>query len=322
MIFARLQRTTIPLFFVVSLLIAATAAKADAGITIGTGGKTGVYFAAGNAICARIEASTKLTCEARSTGGSVANLKALAAGTLDFAVVQSDWHFHAYEQTSVWDGPGLGNLRSVMALHAEPIQIITAKDSDVREWHKLKGKRVNIGNPGSGQRGTMDLLMAVYGWDEESFRPASELTSELQVEALCRGTIDAFVYVVGIPNQAIRRAVTECHATIIGPASRLTRKLAVSARPYYAKATIKKGTYRLTQPKVKTFGVVATLVTTNKVDAKKVETLVTAITSDLKAFRALHPALADLTPKHLATAGLTAPLHPAAKAGLTKAMGK
>jgi len=299
-----------------ALVAWAPGAVAAQGIVIGTGGKTGVYYAAGKAICARIEASGGPACEARSTGGSVANLKALAAGTLDFAVVQSDWHFHAYEGTSVWQGPKLDHLRSVMALHAEPFQVVASDASSIRNWKGLKGKRVNIGNPGSGHYGTMDLLMAMYGWDERSFSDAAEFSSDKQVDALCKNQIDAFVYLVGVPNGAMQRAVADCGASIIAPARRLVRKLAVAARPYYAKVTIKKGTYRAKQPKVKTFGVVATLVTTTKVDAKKVQALVTAVTKNLKAFRAMHPALADLTPKHMKKAGLTAPLHVAAKTGL------
>ena len=88
-------------------------------------------------------------------------------------------------------------------MHAEPYQIIAGPDSEIGSWDDLKGKRFNIGNPGSGQRGTTEELIAGHGWSVGDFAVATELTSTEQSSALCDGNIDAFGYTVGVPNAGV-----------------------------------------------------------------------------------------------------------------------
>ena len=287
-------------------------------ISIGTGGPTGVYFATGNAICRLIHKEAAegrkkgrkhgIRCSAPSTAGSTYNIGQIAAGELDFGVAQSDWQYHAYNGTSPDKVSAYKKLRAVFSVHQEPYQIIVAKGSGIRSWGDLKGKRFNIGNPGSGQRGTTEVLMKAYGTNVRDFRLATELTSSEQSKALCDGKIDAYGYTVGVPNAGVSVATDGCNASIINLNSSVERTL-VSRFPYYAFATIPKGTYKTTAADVTTFGVMATFVTSSDVSDKIVYEVTRAAMENIADFRKLHPAFRKLDPKRMMKDGLSAPLH-------------
>ncbi len=209
-------------------------------ISIGTGGPTGVYFVTGNAICRMVHKAAAegrkkgrkhgIRCAAPSTAGSTYNIGQVRQGELDFGVAQSDWQFHAYNGSDRYKGKAFKKLRAIFSVHPEPIQIIAAKGSGIKSWGDLKGKRVNIGNPGSGQRGTMDFLMKAHGWDKSAFKLATELTSTEQTKALCDGKIDAIFYTVGVPNSGVSIATDGCDAKIIDFTNDVAKKI-VKERP-------------------------------------------------------------------------------------------
>ena len=290
-------------------------------ISIGTGGPTGVYFVVGQSICRMVHKEAAegrkkgrkhgIRCSAPSTAGSTYNIANIRAGELDFGVAQSDWQYHAYNGTSKFKGRKFAKLRAVFSVHAEPYHIIVGRNTRIRSWADLKGKRFNIGNPGSGQRGTTEVLMAAYGTKRGDFKLATELTSSEQSKALCDGKIDAYGYTVGVPNAGVAVATDGCGAKIINLNTSVERKL-VSANPYYAFATIPKGTYRTTGSDVTTFGVMATFVTSADVANKVVYEVVRAVMANIDDVRRLHPAFAQLDPKKMMKDGLSAPLHPGA----------
>ncbi|NQV83999.1 MAG: TAXI family TRAP transporter solute-binding subunit [Rhodospirillales bacterium] len=287
-------------------------------ISIGTGGPTGVYFVAGQSICRLVHKAAAegrktgrkhgIRCSAPSTNGSTYNLDRIKEGELDFGIVQSDWQFHAYNGSSKFKGNAYKGLRAVFSVHPEPYQIIVGKGSDIKSWADLKGKRFNIGNPGSGQRGTTEILMAKYGTKISDFKIATELTSTEQSKALCDGKIDAYAYTVGIPNAGVSMATDGCSAKIINLTTSVEEGL-VKAKPYYAFTTIPKGTYKTTDADVTTFGVVATFVTGANVPVEVVYEVVRSVFENLDDFRSLHPAFKNLDPELMIKNGLSAPLH-------------
>ncbi len=291
-------------------------------IAIGTGGPTGVYFVVGNSICRMIHKEAAegrkkgrkhgIRCSAPSTGGSTYNIGQISEGELDFGVAQSDWQYHAYNGTSKFKAKGaFKGLRAVFSVHPEPFHIIVSKGSGINGWGDLKGKRVNIGNPGSGQRGTMEVLMAAHGTKASDFAQATELTSTEQSKALCDGKIDAYGYTVGVPNAGVSVATDGCDARIINLKSGVEKKL-VDGNPYYAFATIPKGTYKTSSSDVTTFGVMVTFVTSTETPDDVVYELVRAVFENIDDFRKLHPAFKNLDPKRMIKDGLSAPLHPGA----------
>ena len=157
-------------------------------------------------------------------------------------------------------------------------------------------------------------MFDVQRWKPEMFASVSELPSSAQVDAFCAGNFDAFIHVVGVPNGAMKKAVADCNGLLIEPHATVVRKLATAARPYYSKVAIPKGTYRDDQPKVDTFGVMATLVATEGTDPAVIEALLSAVFDDFEGFKAKHPAYAVAKPAMMVKDGLSAPLHPAAEA--------
>ena len=290
-------------------------------IAIGTGGPTGVYFVVGQSVCrlSHKEAAEGrksgrkhgIRCAAPSTGGSTYNIGQISQGELDFGVAQSDWQYHAYNGTAPDKVKEFKKLRAVFSVHPEPYHIIVGKNSGINSWADLKGKRFNIGNPGSGQRGTTEVLMNAYGTKKSDFKIATELTSTEQSKALCDGKIDAYGYTVGVPNAGVSVATDGCGARIISLNTGVEKKL-VADNAYYAFATIPKGTYKTTNADVTTFGVMATFVTSADVPDDIVYEVVRAVFENLDDFRKLHPAFANLDPKKMVKNALSAPLHPGA----------
>ncbi|MBX3610309.1 MAG: TAXI family TRAP transporter solute-binding subunit [Hydrogenophaga sp.] len=281
-------------------------------MTIGTGGVTGVYYAAGGAICRLVNKDRKThgyRCTVESTGGSVANINTIKAGDLDFGVAQSDWNYHAYKGTSAFQKDGAyADLRSVFSLHPEPFTVLARADANVKNFSDLKGKRVNVGNPGSGTRASMDQLLSAMGWKISDFGLAAELKADEHGAALCDNKIDAFFYGVGHPSANISDPVTTCGAKLVNITGPAVDKL-VAENSFYAKAVIPAGLYKGNDQDTNTYGVLATFVTSAKAPDDQVYTLVKAVFENFDEFKKLHPAFAHLKPENMVKDGLSAPLH-------------
>jgi TRAP transporter TAXI family solute receptor len=308
---------TLGLFTAATIALGAVGASAQQTfISIGTGGVTGVYYPAGGAICRLVNRGRSehgIRCGVESTGGSIFNINAIRSGELEFGVAQSDWQFHAFNGTSRFEEQGaFEDLRAVFSIHPEPFTVVARADAGITNFEDLRGKRVNIGNPGSGQRGTMDILLAEMGWTTADFALASELQPAEQAQALCDNNLDAMIYTVGHPSGSIQEATTACDSVLVNVENDATAAL-VAANPFYRVATIPGGMYRGTDEDITTFGVGATFVSSAAVPDDVVYEVVKAIFENIDQFRSLHPALANLDPAQMATDGLSAPLHPGAE---------
>jgi TRAP transporter TAXI family solute receptor len=294
----------------------AASAQDQTFIAIGTGGVTGVYYPTGVAICRLVNRDRSehgIRCGVESTGGSVFNINAIRGGELEFGVAQSDWQFHAFRGTSRFEEQGaFEGLCAVFSVHPEPFTVVARADAGIETFVDLQGKRVNVGNPGSGQRGTMEVVMEAYGWTMDDFALASELQAAEQSQALCDNNIDAMIYTVGHPSGSIQEATTACDSVLV-EVSGDTIDALVADRPYYRTATIPGGMYRGNPDDVHTFGVGATFVTHADVPEDVVYTVVSAVFENIDQFRSLHPAFANLDPAQMASDGLSAPLHPGAE---------
>ena len=280
-------------------------------ITIGTGGQTGVYYVVGQSICQLVNrdtAKTQVKCNAPSTGASVANLNAIADKQMDMGIAQSDWQYHAYNGSSSFEGKKNDKIRAVFSLHPEPFTVMARDDSGIKTFDDLKGKRVNVGDPGSGTRATMHVIWKEKGWSDKDFKVASELKPSEMASVMCDNNLDAITYNVGHPNGALKEAAASCNAHLVPVTGEAIDKL-VADHSYYAKATIPGGLYKGTDNPVETFGVYATLVTSSDVEEDKVYAVVKAVFDNFDRFKRLHPAFANLKEEEMIKNALSAPLH-------------
>ncbi len=291
-----------------------SASMAQEFVSIGTGGVTGVYYPTGGAICRLVNKSRKehgIRCAVESTGGSVYNINTIKAGELEFGVAQSDWQHHAYHGTSRFADNPFPGIRSVFSVHPEPFTLVVRGDSGITGFEDLRGKRVNIGNPGSGQRATMEVVMDAFGIDVGDLALATEYKGSEMAAQLCDGNIDAMIYTIGHPAAAIKEATTTCDAKLVSVIGEPIDRL-VADNPFYRKATIPGGMYAGTDTDTETFGVGATFVTSESISEEAVYIVAKSVMENIDDFRQLHPAFANLEVEEMVQDGLSAPLHPGA----------
>jgi uncharacterized protein len=298
-----------------TLLAGGSAASAQQKfVTIGTGGVTGVYYAVGGAICRLMNkdrAKTGIRCSVESTGGSAFNINTIAGGELDFGMAQSDVHYNATKGAGQYKDKAISDLRAVYSVHPEPFTVLARKEANVAKFEDFKGKRFNVGNPGSGTRASIEQLLAAMNWKLTDFSLASELKADEHGPALCDNKIDGFYYGVGHPSANIQDPTTTCGAKLVPLTGPVVDKL-VKENAYFAKATIPGGMYSGNPNPTETYGVLATLVTSAKVPDDVVYNLVKATFDNFEEFKKLHPAFVVLEPAKMVKDGLSAPLHPGA----------
>ena len=292
-------------------LLAPSALAQQRFVTIGTGGVTGVYYAAGGAICRLVNkdrAKHGIRCSVESTGGSVFNINTIRANELDLGFAQSDVHYNATKGVAQFKDGAHSDLRAVMSVHPEPFTVVARKEANIRSFADFKGKRFNVGNPGSGTRASLEELISAMGWKLGDFALASELRADEHGAALCDGKVDGFFYGVGHPSANIQDPTTSCGAKLISLTGPVVEKL-IGAFPYYARATIPAGLYPNNPEATTTYGVLATVVASSKATPETVYQVVKAVFDNFDEFKKLHPALAALRPENMVKDGLSAPLH-------------
>jgi TRAP transporter TAXI family solute receptor len=308
----RLLRLAIAPSLVLAGMLAAPlpAAAQQKFVTIGTGGITGVYYAVGGAICRLVNkdrAKHGMRCSVESTGGSVYNANAVKGGELDFGMAQSDVQYQAYNGTGQIKAADK-DLRAVFSVHPEPFTVVARKEANITKFTDFKGKRFNVGNPGSGTRSAMEELLVAEGMKLSDFSLASELKADEHGPAVCDNKIDGFFYGVGHPSANIQDPTTTCGAKLVALTGPAVDEL-VKKNSYYAHVTIPGGMYSNNPQPTNTYGVLATMVSSAKVPADVVYTITKAVFENLDEFKKLHPAFANLDAAHMVKDGLSAPLH-------------
>ena len=293
-------------------MVSAPAVAQQKFVTIGTGGVTGVYYAAGGAICRLVNkdrAKHGIRCSVESTGGSVFNVNTIKAGELDLGFTQSDVQYNGVKGVGQFKDAGpVSDLRAVFAVHPEPFTVVARKEANIGKFEDFKGKRFNVGNPGSGTRSSAEELLAAMGWKLGDFSLASELKADEHGPALCDGKVDGFIYGVGHPSANIQDPTTSCGAKLVPLTGPVIDKL-VADKPYYAKVTIPAGLYPNNPQATSTYGVLATVVASAKTPPETVYQVTKAVFDNFDEFKKLHPALANLSPQNMIKDGLSAPLH-------------
>lgn len=277
-------------------------------VRIGTNLVAGLYFPAGGALCRAVAKYGNVRCLVESTNGSTSNIRGLLTGALEFGIVQSDWQYHAVQGSATFRESGpVKTLRSVLALHGEPLTLVVRADAGIENFGQIKGKRVGAGPGDSGQHILFDVLVAASGWRTEDFAAIDETAPDAAATAFCAGTLDALFLMGNHPNAPTQR-VLGCGGRLVAIDGPLAEKV-TSGRRYYAPVGIPAGLYGPDQPAVPTLGVRATLVALESTSPDLVYALVSAVAGHFEEFTAQHPGLGVLKRDEIAAMGLTAPLH-------------
>jgi len=298
------------------LLTAPAAWAAHAFITVGTSDVTGIFYQAGGDVCHLVNADrteNQMRCAVSSTSGSIANIEALRHGKRAFGFAHGDIVEQAFDGTGAFEKEGaFKGLRVVFALNPGTVTLVARDGSGIDRLQDLRGKRVNIGPQGSGQRASVQSLMNAMGWTPDDFANASTLAAAAQAQALCDGRLDAAVFVTAHPDNAVMQALS-CGARLIpiqGPAiDRLVR-----SNKFYSSTVIPGGTYAGQSDDVPTYGVSSLLLSSTNTARGVVYQVTKAVFDHIDAFRKWNPALQSLKPAGMArgTQAVKAPLHPGA----------
>jgi TRAP transporter TAXI family solute receptor len=284
-------------------------------VVIGTGGISGVYFPVGRAICRMVNKNRQshgIRCDVEATGASVFNVNAIRSGTFNLGIVQRDIQYHAVTGTGSEIFSRLGpnaDLRILFSLQAEAFTLVARRDSGIHDVRDVVGKRLPLGDPDSGNRITLALLMREFGWKEDDFAPAEHQRPEEMALALCNNSIDAYVYVVAHPNDSIRQAAA-CGGRVVPVVGPEIEEL-VQKYPFYLPAVIPGGMYLGMDADVKTFGPRASLLTNAELPEEIAYQITKAVFGNLREFSGMHVALADLTSRSMLE-GDYVPYHPGA----------
>ena len=279
-------------------------------ITIATGPLKGLYYPAGHFICDLVNEDIvppRLLCSVERTYGSIANLKALAAGEVEFCIAQSDQLAAAYAGTGEFKDV-LHDLRVVSTLFEESLTVVVRADSTIHNIKELKNKKISTGLPGSGGYATMHVLMKSVGWNNYDIDSVDTITNARALSELCRRRLDAVVFTAGHPYSPLVSAAEECELRLLkvrGPAVHRV----LSSSYALSRTVIPGGLYRGIEHPVKTIGVVATLVSSDSVDSNVVYRLLKSFDAGMDAFRQAHAIFGSITRRSLIRDLNIVPLH-------------
>ena len=285
-------------------------------VSIGTGGMTGTYYPVGGALCRIVNKDPQMKCSVQSTGGSVYNVNNVLKKELNFGFVQSDVVYDKYNGTGKFKDMGDTNLRSVVAIYPELLAFVVSKESGIKSINDLAGKKINVGNPGSGNEATALSVFKAYNFDIAKLGHRGVLTAQECPHALQDKKIDGYFYMVGHPTANITDAANSLPIDIVNIEGDNIDAM-LKEFPYFAKGVIPKNTYLGIDHDTVSIGVKAVLVADKDASDASVAAIVRAILDNFDEYKSLHPALISVTKESLIE-GISAPLHPAAEAEFKK----
>ena len=283
--------------------------KFHAFASLGTGALNGIYYPVGGAVCSIVNdyiRTSGVRCSPETTPGSVYNLEALRSGELDFAIVQSDVAFDAFNGRE--GSPGDRNLRSVLVLHPELVTIVGS--AGIHKVSDLVGKRINVGPEGSGSRRTWETLQQALGWTDAQAPRIIDMPAEAVGNGICSGAIDAGLLVVGHPSATASDLMSRCAVNLVAVDGPVVDSL-VAGAPYLKKGEIPGALYGLPAD-TPSFGVSAVLMTRADTDDRTVAAFARALVTEVEALKGKNPTLANLAIQEMVSGSLPAPIHPAA----------
>lgn len=290
----------------------ASAAALDKFLALGTSSTSGVYYPVGKAICALVNAGRiehRIRCTAYNTGGSVYNIQALESGQLDLAITRADLAYQAYRGEGEFASFGPNrHLRAIANLYSQPVAVIVKADSGIASLDQAEGKRVNIGNLGSGKRTIAELIFDIKHWSGKNFQQTLELSTQASGKAFCDGRVDVLIEALGMPSAFYDRMTQKCGGMFVPLSDALIAGIRKRA-PFFFVDTIAAGLYPHNPKPVRTVGIKVVLITSSRVHPYSIEVVARSMFADLAKLRARSRALSRATTQSMLLEGIDIPFH-------------
>jgi hypothetical protein len=276
---------------------------------MGTGSTTGTYYPLGTAFANVMTSRLKdVNVMAVSTSGSLENIKLLEEKELKLAIVQSDIFYYAKEGQGDFRDGKRTQLRGLLSLYPEAVQIIVPAESDITTVEQLRGRKVILGAKGSGNLKTALSFLSVYGMQETDFTPGY-LSYDAAITAIENREYDAFFLVAGLPTKVLTELSDRTEVRILTFSPKDLQKICEKLT-FLSPVVIPAKTYRNQKEKIETIALRALLVTTDNLPEKIAWQLLDVIFSNLDYLKRMHPRAGDISWESYLNAIPESQLHP------------
>lgn len=284
-------------------------------VVIGTGRPGGVYFTLGDSICRMLNLDSParvLRCAAYPSRGPVANIEALHDRSIEIGIVQSDVLSDAISGRGPFASRGPDSeLRVLFTGQSEAFTIVARPELKIRAVSELRGKRINLGSPGSGEQVSMNRVMTALGFAPADFAAARALPRAQQHAAFCAGELDAIVYTVRHPNGLVDDVIHTCGGVLVDVSGPQIESL-LAEHSEYSRSVIAGNTYVSNREAVATIGVRTAIITTARLPETVAYEITKAVFENIDDLRRLHPDFATLLPPDMVPGASDVPVHPGA----------
>lgn len=299
------------LLLVTAMMLASCSKNAKKDYILATGGTGGTYYPFGGAIAniwnTKIE---NMNVTAQATGASAENLRLINKGEAEYAIVQNDVMDYAYNGTDLFAGEKLANIMTIGTLYPEVVQIAVSKDSGIKSIADFKGKRISVGDAGSGVEFNAKQIMEGYGLTFDDIKK-SNLSFKESAEGIQNGTLDGCFVTAGVPNAALQELAFTAGLTLVPVDGEAAKKIC-EKYGYYTQTTIPGGTYKGTDDDTPALAIKATLAVSSKLDEQTVYEMTKALFENLDELATAHAKGKEVSAKAAVT-GVSVPFHPGAK---------
>ena len=299
------------LLLVAAVMLASCSKNAKKDYILATGGTGGTYYPFGGAIAniwnTKVE---NMNVTAQATGASAENLRLINKGEAEYAIVQNDVMDYAYNGTDLFAGEELANIMTIGTLYPEVVQIAVSKDSGIKSVADFKGKRISVGDAGSGVEFNAKQIMEGYGLTFDDIKK-SNLSFKESAEGIQNGTLDGCFVTAGVPNAALQELAFTAGLTLVPVDGEAAKKIC-EKYGYYTQTTIPGGTYKGTDDDTPALAIKATLAVNSKLDEQTVYEMTKALFENLDELATAHAKGKEVSAKAAVT-GVSVPFHPGAK---------
>ena len=297
--------------FAATLICGCSKAGAQKDYILATGGTSGTYYPFGGAIANIWNSNIEgMSVTAQATGASAENLRLINRGEAEYAVVQNDVMDYAYNGTDLFEGEELSNIATIGTLYPECIQIAVAANSGIKSVADFKGKRISVGDAGSGVEFNAKQIMEGYGLTFDDIKK-SNLSFKESAEGIQNGSLDGCFITAGVPNSALQELAFTAGLILI-PVDGVEADNICEKYGYYTKTTIPAGTYKGTDTDTSVLSIKATLAVNSSLDETTVYNMTKALFENVDDL-ALGHAKGKEVSAAAAVTGVSVPFHKGAE---------